>query len=130
MDLVLDSYKYGWVVENGLLVGGVVAGVYAYYETRSFWWLLGGSLSVGVMSFDWFVMGKVRSSLGRLNAQDLEPRTEKKGMENTHKRFSLLKQWRNLFDVKIALSVLALLVFYVAELKHSAHVDMKLTMKK
>ena len=70
----------------------MVAGVYAYYETRSFWWLLGGSLSVEVMSFDWFVMGKV--------------------------------------NVKIALSVLALLVFYVAELKHSAHVDMKLTMKK
>lgn len=114
MDLVLDSYKYGWVVENGLLVGGVVAGVYAYYETKSFWWLLGGSLSAGVMVFDYFVMGKVRNSLSSLNPQDLRARTEKKEMENTHKRFSLLKQWRNQFDVKIALSVLALLVFYVA----------------
>lgn len=51
-------------------------------------------------------------------------------MQKTQYRFDLIRKLTSLLNGKIALGVLTMLAFYIAELKHSEQVDMTLSLKK
>ena len=54
----------------------------------------------------------------------------KKQTQNNNRKFAFLKKWNNIANIKIGLGILTALLLYVAELKYSENIDIKLSMKK
>jgi hypothetical protein len=69
--------------------------------------------------YEHFFIKPVKEDLLYTGAKGLVKMTEKKQMEKTQARFSLLKKITDMFNGKIIISLLTVLVFYIAELKHS-----------
>ena len=75
---------------------------------------MGGSLYLGILGYEYFLVQPIKELLVKDYMEDLGLMTEKKQMQKTQNRFNLVRKLTNLLNGKIFVSLLTIFVFYIA----------------